>query len=144
MAGVFVAGFREFSRLRRQAGIGAAELLEAAAAMRVAQLRETDRLEETSHACDHRLDEPVRRPLRTVWGIMSAFQGLGNVQQATLAMVGPASPRPSSPRRWAVRGHSRVIGLQPLRRPSGTAGASLRRVHGGILHHLQRHAGAQG
>ena len=25
----------------------------------------------------------------TVWGIMSAFQGLGNVQQATLAMVAP-------------------------------------------------------
>ena len=47
MAGVFVAGFREFSRLRRQAGIGAAELLEGSRrAMRVAQLRETDRLEE--------------------------------------------------------------------------------------------------
>ena len=25
----------------------------------------------------------------TVWGIMSAFSGLGNVQQATLAMVAP-------------------------------------------------------
>ncbi len=44
MVGVFVAGFREFSRLRKQAGIAGAQLLEGSRrAMRVAQLRETDR-----------------------------------------------------------------------------------------------------
>jgi len=47
MAGVFVAGFREFSRLRRQSGLGSGQLLEGSRrAMRVAQLRETDRLEQ--------------------------------------------------------------------------------------------------
>jgi biopolymer transport protein TolQ len=91
MAGVFVAGFREFSRLRRQAGIGAAELLEGSRrAMRVAQLRETDRLEENlSTLATIGSTSPYVGLFGTVWGIMSAFQGLGNVQQATLAMVAP-------------------------------------------------------
>ena len=31
--------------------------------------------------------------LGTVWGIMHAFIGLSNMQQATLASVAPASPR---------------------------------------------------
>jgi biopolymer transport protein TolQ len=91
MAGVFVAGFREFSRLRRQPGIGAAELLEGSRrAMRVAQLRETDRLEENlSTLATIGSTSPYVGLFGTVWGIMSAFQGLGNVQQATLAMVAP-------------------------------------------------------
>ena len=91
MAGVFVAGFREFSRLRRQSGIGAAELLEGSRrAMRVAQLRETDRLEENlSTLATIGSTSPYVGLFGTVWGIMSAFQGLGNVQQATLAMVAP-------------------------------------------------------
>jgi biopolymer transport protein TolQ len=91
MAGVFVAGFREFSRLRRQAGIGAAELLEGSRrAMRVAQLRETDRLEENlATLATIGSTSPYVGLFGTVWGIMSAFQGLGNVQQATLAMVAP-------------------------------------------------------
>jgi biopolymer transport protein TolQ len=91
MAGVFVAGFREFSRLRKQAGIGAAELLEGSRrAMRVAQLRETDRLEENlSTLATIGSTSPYVGLFGTVWGIMSAFQGLGNVQQATLAMVAP-------------------------------------------------------
>jgi biopolymer transport protein TolQ len=91
MAGVFVAGFREFSRLRKQAGIGAGELLEGSRrAMRVAQLRETDRLEENlSTLATIGSTSPYVGLFGTVWGIMSAFQGLGNVQQATLAMVAP-------------------------------------------------------
>ena len=31
----------------------------------------------------------TRKRFGTVWGIMNAFHGLGNVQQATLAMVAP-------------------------------------------------------
>ena len=91
MAGVFVAGFREFSRLRRQAGLGPAQLLEGTRrAMRVAQLRETDRLEQNlSTLATIGSTSPYVGLFGTVWGIMSAFQALGNVQQATLAMVAP-------------------------------------------------------
>ena len=46
MAGIFEAGFREFRRLKAEDGLGAAEILDGARrAMRVAQLREMDRLE---------------------------------------------------------------------------------------------------
>jgi biopolymer transport protein TolQ len=91
MVGVFVAGFREFSRLRKQAGIAGAQLLEGSRrAMRVAQLRETDRLEQNlSTLATIGSTSPYVGLFGTVWGIMSAFQGLGNVQQATLAMVAP-------------------------------------------------------
>jgi biopolymer transport protein TolQ len=91
MAGVFVAGFREFSRLRKQSGISSAQLLEGSRrAMRVAQLRETDRLEQNlAMLATIGSTSPYVGLFGTVWGIMSAFQGLGNVQQATLAMVAP-------------------------------------------------------
>lgn len=91
MVGVFVAGFREFSRLRKQVGIAGGQLLEGSRrAMRVAQLRETDRLEENlSTLATIGSTSPYVGLFGTVWGIMSAFQGLGNVQQATLAMVAP-------------------------------------------------------
>jgi biopolymer transport protein TolQ len=91
MAGLFVAGFREFSRLRKQPGLGAGQLLEGSRrAMRVAQLRETDRLEQNlSTLATIGSTSPYVGLFGTVWGIMSAFQALGNVQQATLAMVAP-------------------------------------------------------
>ncbi len=91
MAGVFVAGFREFSRLRKQVGMSGGPLLEGSRrAMRVAQLRETDRLEQNlATLATIGSTSPYVGLFGTVWGIMSAFQGLGNVQQATLAMVAP-------------------------------------------------------
>ena len=92
MAGIFVAGFREFSRLRHQRGISGAQLLEGSRrAMKVAQLRETDRLEQNlATLATIGSTSPYVGLFGTVWGIMSAFQGLGNVQQATLATVAPA------------------------------------------------------
>ncbi|NJD31669.1 MAG: protein TolQ [Gammaproteobacteria bacterium] len=92
MASVFVAGFREFSRLRQQVGMSGAQLLEGTRrAMKVAQLRETDRLEQNlSTLATIGSTSPYVGLFGTVWGIMSAFQGLGNVQQATLAVVAPA------------------------------------------------------
>jgi biopolymer transport protein TolQ len=89
---VFVSGFREFSRLRQQVGLGGAQLLEGTRrAMKVAQLRETDRLEQNlSTLATIGSTSPYVGLFGTVWGIMSAFQGLGNVQQATLAVVAPA------------------------------------------------------
>jgi len=71
--------------------MGGGPLLEGSRrAMRVAQLRETDRLEQNlATLATIGSTSPYVGLFGTVWGIMSAFQGLGNVQQATLAMVAP-------------------------------------------------------
>jgi biopolymer transport protein TolQ len=92
MTGVFVAGFREFSRLRQRVGLGSGQLLEGSRrAMKVAQLRETDRLEQNlATLATIGSTSPYVGLFGTVWGIMGAFQGLGAVQQATLATVAPA------------------------------------------------------
>jgi biopolymer transport protein TolQ len=91
MESIFESGFREFSRLRQQGGIAAAQLLEGARrGMKVALLRESDRLEHSlSMLATIGSTSPYVGLFGTVWGIMSAFHGLGNVQQATLAMVAP-------------------------------------------------------
>jgi biopolymer transport protein TolQ len=90
MAGIFEFGFREFARLR-QSGAVAEQLLEGSRrAMRVAQLKEIDRLEHNlATLATVGSTSPYVGLFGTVWGIMSAFSSLGNVQQATLAMVAP-------------------------------------------------------
>jgi biopolymer transport protein TolQ len=90
MAGIFEFGFREFARLR-QAGVAPDQLLEGSRrAMRVAQLKEIDRLEHgLATLATVGSTSPYVGLFGTVWGIMAAFSGLGNVQQATLAMVAP-------------------------------------------------------
>jgi biopolymer transport protein TolQ len=90
MAGIFEFGFREFARLR-QSGAAPEQLLEGSRrAMRVAQLKEVDRLEHNlATLATVGSTSPYVGLFGTVWGIMSAFSGLGNVQQATLAMVAP-------------------------------------------------------
>ena len=91
MESIFEFGFREFTRLRKQAGIDAPQLMEGARrAMKVAQLRETDRLESNLEMlATIGSISPYVGLFGTVWGIMHAFRGLGNVQQATLQMVAP-------------------------------------------------------
>jgi biopolymer transport protein TolQ len=91
MASIFEFGFREFARLRQQGTIAADALLEGARrAMRVAQLKEIDRLEASlATLATVGSTSPYVGLFGTVWGIMSAFSSLGNVQQATLAMVAP-------------------------------------------------------
>ncbi len=91
MEGIFEAGFGEFTRLRTQAGLTPLQILEGVRrAMRVGQLREIDRLEESlATLATVGSTSPYVGLFGTVWGIMGAFQGLGNVQQATLAMVAP-------------------------------------------------------
>src|SRR5207237_323108 len=87
MAGIFEFGFREFAR-QRQSASGGDQLLEGSRrAMRVAQLKEIDRLEHSLATVGS--TSPYVGLFGTVWGIMSAFSSLGNVQQATLAMVAP-------------------------------------------------------
>ena len=91
MDGIFESGFREFSRLRKQAGLDRAQIIEGARrAMRVSQLREMDRLEHNlATLATVGSTSPYVGLFGTVWGIMRAFKGLGNVQHATLAMVAP-------------------------------------------------------
>lgn len=91
MASIFEAGYREFRRLTQQSGISAERVLEGSRrAMRVAQMRETDRLEESlATLATIGSTSPYVGLFGTVWGIMNSFRGLGNVQSATLAMVAP-------------------------------------------------------
>jgi biopolymer transport protein TolQ len=91
MAALFEAGFREFRRLADQPGMTADQVLEGVRrAMHVARLREMDRLEESlSTLATIGSTSPYVGLFGTVWGIMSSFQGLGNVQSATLAVVAP-------------------------------------------------------
>ncbi len=87
---IFESGFGEFSRLRQLAS-PAEQLLEGAQrAMRVALLRELDRLEKNlALLATVGSTSPYVGLFGTVWGIMSAFHNLGNAQQATLAAVAP-------------------------------------------------------
>jgi len=91
MAGIFEAGFREFGRLKKQAGSTAERIIEGARrSMRVSQMREVDRLENNlAFLATVGSTSPYIGLFGTVWGIMSAFQSLGNVQSATLALVAP-------------------------------------------------------
>ena len=91
MESIFHAGFREFARLRQQSGVDPREMMKGVQrAMRVALNRETEALE-------HHLPflatvgstSPYVGLFGTVWGIMNSFHALGNVNQATLAMVAP-------------------------------------------------------
>lgn len=91
MAGLFEAGFREFRRLAQQPGLSAEQILEGChRAMRVALMREMDRLEQSlATLATIGSTSPYVGLFGTVWGIMNSFHAIGNVQSATLAMVAP-------------------------------------------------------
>ncbi len=91
MAGIFEAGFREFGKLKQEPGLGADQIIEGARrAMRVSRLREMDRLENNLVSlATVSSTSPYVGLFGTVWGIMSAFYSLGNVQSATIAVVAP-------------------------------------------------------
>jgi biopolymer transport protein TolQ len=88
---VFMAGYREFVRLRNQKGTSPGAVMEGAhRAMRVAHSREIDKLEENlSFLATVGSTTPYVGLFGTVWGIMNSFIALGSVKQATLAMVAP-------------------------------------------------------
>jgi biopolymer transport protein TolQ len=90
MASIFEFGFREFARLR-QAGCTVDQTLDGARrAMKVAQLKEMERLEQSlATLATVGSISPYVGLFGTVWGIMSSFIALGGVQQATLAQVAP-------------------------------------------------------
>lgn len=88
---VFLAGYKEFSRLKTHPNSDSMALTEGSQrAMRIVVSREIDEL-------DQRLPflatvgstSPYIGLFGTVWGIMNSFRSLGNVQQATLALVAP-------------------------------------------------------
>ena len=91
MESIFHSGFSEFTRVRGQHGLPPGQLMDGVRrAMHVEQLKEIDQLEESlATLATIGSTSPYVGLFGTVWGIMSAFHGLGNVQQATLAMVAP-------------------------------------------------------
>jgi biopolymer transport protein TolQ len=88
---IFHAGFKEFVRFREQAGAAVNYLIDnTKRAMRVAQMREQDKLEtHLSFLSIVASTSPYIGLFGTVWGIMQAFRSLASVQQATVAMVAP-------------------------------------------------------
>lgn len=88
---IFEAGIKEFARLRQQEGIEPMAILEGAQrTMRVALNREIEDLEQSLPLlATVGSVSPYIGLFGTVWGIMNAFQALGNAHQATLAMVAP-------------------------------------------------------
>ena len=91
MERIFEAGFREFVKLRRQAGLSIAVVMDGTRrGMRATYHREMDYLDaHLSFLATVGSVSPYVGLLGTVWGIMNAFRGLANVQQATLAHVAP-------------------------------------------------------
>jgi len=91
MERIFHAGFREFAKLRGQSGIDPGVVLEGTQrAMRVSLNREMDLLEgHLSFLATVGSTSPYIGLFGTVWGIMNSFRALGNVNQATLALVAP-------------------------------------------------------
>jgi len=92
LAGIFRAGFKEYVRLRKSddSGDTMAVIQGAERSMRVALSREMDRLDtHLPFLATVGSTSPYVGLFGTVWGIMHSFHALGNVQQATLALVAP-------------------------------------------------------
>lgn len=91
MAGIFESGFREFGRLKKEGGLSAQQIVEGSRrSMHVSQMREVDRLEHNlAFLATVGSTSPYVGLFGTVWGILTSFQALGNVQSATISMVAP-------------------------------------------------------
>jgi len=88
---IFADGFREFIRLQNQGVTNTTDLVSASQrAIKIAFSRENDRLEKhLNFLATVGSSAPYIGLFGTVWGVMHAFQSLGNVQHATLAAVAP-------------------------------------------------------
>ncbi|OZI37728.1 protein TolQ [Bordetella genomosp. 10] len=90
LARIFDAGMTEFLKARRGSANADALLDGPRRAMRAAYQREMDALEShLNFLASAGSVSPYIGLLGTVWGIMHAFIGLSNMQQATLASVAP-------------------------------------------------------
>ena len=88
---IFIAGYKEFSRLHQQTELSAdAKVASAQRAMRIELSRELDRLDETlPFLATVGSTSPYIGLFGTVWGIMNSFRALGEIKHATLANVAP-------------------------------------------------------
>ncbi len=91
MERIFSAGFTEFIKLKKKTGVDSATVMEGTRrAMRATYQREMDQLEShLAYLATVGSVSPYVGLFGTVWGIMTAFRGLSNVGQATLANVAP-------------------------------------------------------
>jgi biopolymer transport protein TolQ len=91
MASIFEAGFREFNRAIQGGTKNPDKIIEESRrGMRVAQMREMDRLEQNlATLATIGSTSPYVGLFGTVWGIMVAFMQIGAMQTATLAVVAP-------------------------------------------------------
>jgi biopolymer transport protein TolQ len=90
LEGIFESGFKEFVRLQKTSDDSAFVLDGAQRVMRVSLAREIDQLETSlPFLATAGSTSPYIGLFGTVWGIMNSFTALGNVQNATLAMVAP-------------------------------------------------------
>jgi biopolymer transport protein TolQ len=88
---IFRAGFKEFTRLRQQAGADSDAVMEGSMrAMRVALAREEEKLEENlPFLASVASVSPYIGLFGTVWGIMNSFLNIANAGQPSLATVAP-------------------------------------------------------
>lgn len=91
MERIFVAGLREYQKLRERRVSDTSALLDGARrAMRAGMQREMDSVESNlSFLATVGSVSPYIGLFGTVWGIMHAFTGLASMQQVTLATVAP-------------------------------------------------------
>ena len=91
LVSIFRAGYEEFTRQQQTGKVAADDALASVQrSMRVAQAREVERLEGgLAFLATVGSTSPYVGLLGTVWGIMTAFIAIGNVKQATIAMVAP-------------------------------------------------------
>ncbi|MDT0581012.1 MULTISPECIES: protein TolQ [Alteromonadaceae] len=88
---IFCSGFKEYVRLRKTSGAVSEAIMDGTyRSMRVTMSREVDELEaRLPFLATVGSISPYVGLLGTVWGIMNSFIALGQVKQATLAMVAP-------------------------------------------------------
>lgn len=91
MENIFESGFREFARQRQRKSSDMRVVIESSErAMRVAGSREIGLLERNlEFLANVGSISPYVGLFGTVWGIMGAFQGLGDMRDVTIAVVAP-------------------------------------------------------
>ncbi len=91
MAAIFVAGYREYTRLAKKGDVARSEMLDGVQrAMRVVLNREIDEIEtHLPFLATVGSTAPYVGLFGTVWGIMNSFRSLGAMKQVTIATVAP-------------------------------------------------------
>ena len=91
MEHIFTAGFKEFTRVRKQEGANPDQMMQnVQRAMRVAMVREEERLEmNLTFLATVGSTSPYIGLFGTVWGIMNSFRRLATVEHASLSIVAP-------------------------------------------------------